>query len=537
MLNHLSIKNFAIIEDAEINFNKGLNIITGESGSGKSIVVEAISLALGCRADSSYIRTGADKAVIQLVADYLHTDYVITRELSTNGKNICKINGEIVSLAQLQSLTSKIADLHGQYDNQLLLNPALHIAIVDVYEKSTIFPARERVAELYNSYVEITNKINAKKSALEQSKEKLELKQFELNEIESASLVLGEDVSLQEKLTECKNREKIYRAFEEVSSMADNDNFSLLSSLNNIQLSLKEIRNISRDAATVEDELSDIYYRLDDLFSRVRRYKEKLSFSAEDLDLLTERMDTITTLKRKYGNSIEDILNYADKLRKELNSLSTMDLDISSMLIEQERVGDMLKKTTEQLTKLRKRSALALEEKIQNELQDLNFENSRVHIAVERMNKYTSNGIDAVEFMISTNAGEPLKPLAKIASGGELSRIMLAFKSVIGEYDKIDTMIFDEIDNGISGQTAAVVGKKLLAISQKHQIISITHLPQIAALSNHSYKIEKTTNNFTTTATIRHLNDHEKVEEIARLLSGDSVTDVAIENAKSLINK
>ena len=246
-------------------------------------------------------------------------------------------------------------------------------------------------------------------------------------------------------------------------------------------------------------------------------------------------MDTINSLKRKYGGTIDEILNHADKIKSEIAKLENMDSDISSMLIEQERVGDMLKRTTEQLSDLRKRSAASLEEKIQNELSDLKFENAKVKIEVSKMDKYTSNGIDKVEFLISTNAGEPLKPLSKIASGGEMSRIMLAFKNVIGEYDGIGTMIFDEIDNGISGQTASVVGKKLLDISEKHQIISITHLPQIAALGNHNYKIHKESHGFTTTATVKHLSEHEKVEEIARLLSGDTVTEVALENAKSLI--
>lgn len=536
MINHLSIKNFAIVEDAEINFNKGLNIITGESGSGKSVIVEAMSLALGCRADSSYIRTGADKAVIQMVAEYMHTEYVITRELSTNGKNICKINGEIVSLSQLQALTSKIADIHGQYDNQSLLDPSKHIDLIDKYEKNTIAPYKAKVSELYNAYKDISLVIKNKKAALKDWNEKRELLEYQLTEILSADIKSGEDVELESKLNEEKNKEKIYRGFEEAYALCSNEENSVLSQISAIQNSLKDIKNISKDAAELEYEFSDLYYRLDDVISKVRHSKDRLSYSSENLDELIDRMDTLKTLKRKYGATLDEILNYADKIKSEIHKIDNIDSDISSMLIEQERIGEMLKLTTDQLSDLRQRSASTIEEKIQKELSDLKFSDVKVSVQVTRMDKYTANGIDKVEFLISTNAGEPLKPLSKIASGGEMSRIMLAFKNIIGEYDGIGTMIFDEIDNGISGQTASVVGKKLLDISNKHQIISITHLPQIAALGNHNYRIEKNSYGFTTTATVKHLSEHEKIEEIARLLSGDSITEVAVENAKALIN-
>ncbi|MEE1037727.1 MAG: DNA repair protein RecN [Eubacterium sp.] len=536
MINHISIKNFAIIEDAEISFNKGLNIITGESGSGKSIVVEAMSLALGSRADSSFIRTGADKAVIQMVAEYMHTEYIITRELSSNGKNLCKINGEIVTLAQLQQLTSKIADIHGQYDNQSLLNPDCHIDLVDKYEKSVIEPYKEKVSEYFHNYVDITKQINQKRQELAKFKEQQELMEYQLNEINMADLKIGEDSELQEKLLEEQNKEKIFNGFDYAYSLCSNDdNSSILSQLDKIQNSLKNIKSLSREAGDLEYEFSDLYYRLDDTFSKLRQIRDRLSYSASDLDYLYERLDVINSLKRKYGETIDDILLFKEKLEKNLSKIQDFDLDINSIKIEQERIGEMLKSSTETLSNLRRRSAQYLEEKISKELRDLNFNNVEISMQVTNLEKYTANGIDKIEFLISTNIGEPLKPLAKIASGGEMSRIMLAFKNVIGEYDGIGSMIFDEIDTGISGQAASVVGKKLLEISNKHQIISITHLPQIAALGNHNYKIEKVTENDNTITNIRHLTDKEKVEEIARLLSGDMVTDIAIENAKSLI--
>lgn len=536
MINHLSIKNFAIIEDAEINFNKGLNIITGESGSGKSVVLEAMSLALGCRADSSYIRTGAEKAVIQMVAEYLHTDYVITRELTANGKNICKINGEIVTLSKLQELTTKIADIHGQYDNQSLLNPECHIDLIDKYEMRTIKVAKQKVAELYSRYVDINKIIENKKTEFAQFKEKKDLMEYQLNEIQSANLISGEDIELNDKLLEEQNKEKIFLGFQEINALCNNDERPLTSQITAISKILKDIKRFSKEASELEYDFTDIYYRIQELTTKVRRINDRVSYSSDNLDAIIERLDIINDLKRKYDGSIDDILNYAENLESSINKIHNMDSDISSHLIEKERIEEMLKSATETLSELRKRSAKALEERVQKELQDLNFNDVTISMSIEKTDTYSANGVDKIEFLISTNKGEPLKPLAKIASGGEMSRIMLAFKSVIGEYENIETMIFDEIDSGISGQAATVVADKLLEISNKHQIIAITHLPQIAALGNHNYKVYKTTTGDTTKATIKHLSEQEKIREIAVLISGNSISDIALENAKYLVN-
>lgn len=536
MINFLSIKNFAIVEDAEISFNKGLNIITGESGSGKSIIVEALSLVLGSRADTSYIRTGADKATIQMVAEYFNKEYVITRELSNNGKNLCKINGEIVSLSQLQQLTQKIADIHGQYDNQSLLNPNSHLDLVDKYENSSISTYKERVSELYQSYRNIIIKINEEKLKARDFKEKKDYIEFQLEEIQSANLKVGEDEDLVDRLKEEKNKEKIFLGFQKAYSLCQDENKDILSMINSIISSLRDISDLSKDASELEDEFSDAYYRIEDTIRKTGMSLDKLTYSASNLDSLTERLDIINSLKRKYGGSIEDILLLEEKLKADLQKISNFDSEINSLEIERDRTGEMLKSAAEALTGLRKISASTLESKIQAELLDLNFNNTQVSIEIQSLEKYTANGIDKVEFLISTNIGEPLKPLSKIASGGEMARIMLAFKNIIGEYDGIGTMIFDEIDSGISGQSATIVGKKLLEISHKHQIIAITHLPQIAALGNHNYKIKKETMGFTTTTTISALTEKEKIEEVARLLSGDSITDIAIENAKALMN-
>ncbi|MEG0291450.1 MAG: DNA repair protein RecN [Anaerovoracaceae bacterium] len=537
MINYISIKNFAIIENVEVSFHSGLNIITGETGSGKSIVVEAMSLALGARADSSMVRSNQEKATIQMVCDYMHTEYVVTREISSTGKNLCKINGDIVSLGELQEFTKKVADIHGQYDNQSLLNPASHIMLVDTYEKDSINPCKERVSELYKKYVETYNKIVELQQGSSNSLKSKEIMEFEIKEISEANLIIGEDIELKEKLIEEQNKETIATGFANVYNLCNTDDDSVSASINKIVKGLKDLKPLSKDAGNLEDDFLDIYYRLEDLINRVRVQAQKSTYDSSDIEIIMDRLNLIDSLSRKYGGSIENVLNYSDTLKKKLITLSNIDVEINSLQIELERTGELLKNETNRLTYLRTTSANSLEEKIQKELLDLNLSNAVVRLEVTTSKKYTANGVDKVEFLISTNLGENLKPLNKIVSGGEMSRIMLAFKNVIGEYDNIQTMIFDEIDSGISGIAASTVASKLKEIAQKHQIIAITHLPQIAAVGNHNFKIDKHNDGEKTYTTVEYLTESEKTHEIARLLSGNSITDIALQNAKQLIDQ
>ncbi|MDD6919683.1 MAG: DNA repair protein RecN [Eubacteriales bacterium] len=535
MIKYINIKNFTIIKDVSIDFYQGLNIMTGESGSGKSIVIEAISLMLGSRADTSFIRTGHDKALLQMVCDYENTDYILTRELNTSGKNICKINDEIVTLSHLQEFATKIADIHGQYDNQTLLNADKHIQLVDKYDFSVISKAKSEVQNLFNRYVAIAKNINDHREMNKKFLERKEFLEFELKEINDADLKISEDKDLQERLIEAENIEKVHSAFEHSSYIANLDDASALSQISSIQQNLKNVAGISREAKDLELEFSDIYYRLQETISRLNRVTAKDTMATNDIEIINDRLSEINRLKRKYGETIEQILDYRDKINTQLNKMSDINDDIDEMLLEKSRIGEMLKASTESLSTLRKRSASSLEASIQKELNDLFESQVQLKINVSQLSKYTANGIDKVEFLISTNPGEPLKPLVKVASGGEISRIMLAFKCVICEFDQMPSMIFDEIDTGISGKTAAIVGNKLLTLSKKHQIISITHLPQIAALADNNYKIVKTVNGFTTTMNISLLSEKEKIEEVARLLSAGEISDVALENAKQLI--
>lgn len=537
MISHISIKNFAIIEDAQIDFDDGLCIITGETGAGKSIIANAISLVLGARADSNFIRTGSDKAIVQMVASHLNKEYIIIREISANGKNLSKINGEIVTLSQLRELTSKIADIHGQYDTQILLDRKKHIDIVDLYKKEEIEEAKKKVLRLFNDYRNILLNLKKHKEELIEYQKRKNFLEEEAKLISDANLKVGEDIELLQRLNTAQNEEKLRQAWENLYNLSNSEDNSITSLINHAQKQLGEVSDLSRSAKEMEYEFADLYFKMEDITKKIRQNMEGMGFSEENIGYMSERLDMIEALKRRYGTDIEGILKHLASIEKETDNMVKVASKIGQMTEDKERLGEKLKIETALLTELRQSSAKALEAKVQGELHDLDFKDAIVDIKFEISNKYTSNGRDKIEFMISTNKGEPVKALAKIASGGEISRIMLAFKSIIADYDGIETMIFDEIDNGISGIAASKVGKKLKNLAKKSQIIVITHLPQIAALGDSNYRIIKGAEQDRTLAKVIKLSEKQKIEELARMMSGDAVTKVALENAKTLIDQ
>ncbi|MBQ9961623.1 MAG: DNA repair protein RecN [Firmicutes bacterium] len=535
MINHISIKNFAIIENTEIDFQEGLNIITGETGSGKSIVIEAISLALGSRADSSYVRTGTDKAVIQLAGTLNDEDYVITREITANGKNLCRINGEIVTLAQVNRLSSKLADIHGQYDNQSLLNPDYHIVLLDSYKNSDSKEIKENLAEKYSTYMQCRKELAQLLSMEKENARQLDFYKYEANEIEKANLVIGEDADLSERISLLQNSEKIFDNVSKAYQCMYDESPSVMDGLNLATKSIEEIAVYAQGIASLYEEINDIYYRLEELCHQIREVKESIVFSPAELDEAIARLDLIDGLKKKYGSTIEEILEYEANLQKKLSIAENFDEEKKSMMIALKNAKANLLECCSELTKVRKEKALELEQSIQKELHDLNFKDSLVKISIEPLEEPSESGMDKVEILITTNKGEPLKPLYKIVSGGEMSRIMLAFKNIISSYDQIPTLIFDEIDNGISGITASIVGKKLKEISAQRQIICITHLPQIAACGQYNFRIFKESDDTNTFTYVQPLSEDEKIMEIARLLGGTSITETTLMTAKELI--
>lgn len=536
MIQHLLIQNFAIIENTEIEFEDGLNIITGETGSGKSIVIEAVSLALGARADSSFVRSGKDKAVIQLAASLDGQDYVITREISATGKNLCRLNGQLVTLGEISALASRIADIHGQYDNQNLRDPRQHLALVDQYRDAEISPLRAEFDAAYAAYKESRGQLDTLLKSEKESRKQADFYRFELAEIQRVDPSPEEDEELTEQIAILQNSEKIFSAVESAYGPLDENEFNVLSSMGNIQSSLESIRNFSREFAETADIFNDAYYGLQDVAARLAGIREQISFRPEELDKLISRLDQIDELKKKYGGSIGDVLAYCDRIQQELSQLENFDELRGTLEQETKQRLRALRTSAAALTGARQASAEALGQAIESELHDLNFDSARFEIRISAAPAISAEGGDEAEILISTNRGEPLKPLIRVASGGEISRIMLAIKNITGTYDKIPTMIFDEIDAGISGITASIVGRKLREISSSHQIICITHLPQIAACGDANYRICKETDANSTYTHVDRLDEEATVDEIARLLGGEIITETTRRSARELIS-
>ena len=541
MIRHISIRNFAIIENVEIDFNDGLNIITGETGAGKSVVIEAVSLALGSRADTAFVRSGADKAVIQLVATQDDTEYVITREVSAAGRSICRINDEIVTLGTLSQLCKSLADIHGQYDHQSLLDPDNHIRLVDIYRKDETLPAKADVAELFNEYTSLREDLARLKRDQAEGKRQRDFMSFELQEIMDARLREGEDAELEDEISLLQNSEKIFSRLAGAYQTASESDYSILSAMKNVSDTVGETAEYTKELSELSKRLESLYYEYEDACTGLREMRDATVFDPAVLDEAIGRYETIKRLKEKHGRSIPELLAYADELRERLSSIDNADEEIAALQAKIDRTVMALEIASNKLSELRKASASELEKLITEQLGQLNFGEAAFAIdfrkAVDSAGnvQYSPDGTDVVEFLITTNRGEPLKPLSKIASGGEMSRIMLAFKKIIGDYDHIPTMIFDEIDSGISGIAASVVGRKLREISERHQIICITHLPQIAAYGTSNYRIWKHSDEAMTYTSVDALTPGEKVREIARLLGGENITETTLASARELI--
>ena len=549
MISYIEIKDFAIVKDLKLDLFPGLNVITGETGAGKSVIIEAVSMALGARADSDYVRTGAEKAVITLVADPedldisaeldemgapADTPVIIKREISAAGRSMCRVNGMPVPLSLLSRLCKKLADIHGQYDQQSLLDPSNHINILDLYGGKQLKTVKKMVSDIYKSYAQVSSELMALNRRTAQNARQKELLAFEVSEIDSAGLQPGEDEELEERISLMQNSESILSALSDAHEKLFGGDYSAVSLLGSAMSQLENVSAYSREISELSERVSGAYYDLEDASRQLRSLRDGVSFSPEELDEAVERLELINGLKRKFGGSIESVLEYADKARQSLSEIENsedMVRDLEKKISYYRQQYDL---AAERLSSLRKEAAGQLKERINRELAELNFKNAEFDAAFAKTG-VTENGTDSVEFMISANAGEELRPLAKVASGGELSRIMLALKRIIGEVDGIPTMIFDEIDSGISGATAGVVGEKLRAIAEHHQIICITHLPQIAAKGQHHFRIEKHSDGISTQTTVVPLSEEERIEEIARLMSGTEITQAAKSAAKELL--
>lgn len=534
MIKHISIENFAVIEKAEVDFDEGFSVITGETGSGKSVVIEAISLALGSRADSSFVRHGAEKAVVQLAADLDGEEIAIRREISASGRNLCRLNGEVVTLAELTKVCARLAEIHGQYDNQTLLDPETHMAVIDGCRREAIAPLKEAYRESYDSYVKASSELKKLLASEAENARRLDYYRYEKAEIDKAALRPGEYEELTDRISVLQNGEKIFSSIETASSAIGGD-AGALETLGTALSAIRSVASYSSDLEKLLSDAEDIYYRLQDVNSTLNSMADSMSFEPGEIDGCISRIDLIDNLRKKYGPTIEEILAYRDKISSELDVIENFDEEKSRLTAAAEAAKADLSAKAYALSKARHEAASNLTARITRELSELNFSDAKIEAAFTPLDAAGPDGDETAEFLISANRGEPLKPLSKTASGGEMSRIMLAIRNITGETDRIPTLIFDEIDAGISGVTASVVGRKLKRISKSHQIICITHLPQIAAMGDAGYRIYKENDEASTYTHIEKLSEDEKTAEIARLLGGDNITETTLKSARELI--
>ena len=536
MISTLHIKNIGIIEDLSIDFNEGLNILTGETGAGKTLIIGALGIIAGGRFSKDMIRNGEKYSFVEASIfcpenpNSIDGNIIVSREVYSNGRNSCKFNGRLVTVNELKELMSDIIDIHGQQDNQNLLNSSKHITYLDDFIGNEILELKSKYIELYKRYSEINSKLDKNYGDDKEKERRLDLLNYQLREIENAKLKIGEDIKLNEEHNLMKNCQKLQENLEAIDENLSNQ---AIESVSNSIRCLEKIASCGKMYEEKLLELKSIYYEIQELTRDISSMKEDVFFDEEERDNVEKRIDEIFSLKRKYGNSIEEILRYKEKLEMEINEIQNVDEINNKLKQEKEIVKKQMLELCTNMNLVRIKYANIISNKINLELKDLEMGNATLRVALEKLENFNFNGLDKVEFMICTNKGEEEKELCKIASGGEMSRVMLAIKTVLAEVDKVSTLVFDEIDTGISGKAAKAVGEKLRTISNNHQVMVVTHSASIAAKGEFNYYISKKTLNDKTYTEIRKLNEEETVEEIARISSGD-ITDISLAHAKEL---
>ncbi len=551
MLFNLSIENVALIKKADINFSEGLSVLTGETGAGKSILIGSLNMLIGERASKDAIRHGENYAYVEGLF-YVDDDtkkallefdvepeedgsLIISRKLSIDGKNICKVNGKTVPVAILRDIGRNLINIHGQHDNQALLDSKCHIDFIDAY-------CRKGNEKLFEEYILLYNELNLCKRELAsldidetEKLRKIDILEFEIDEITNAGIMVGEEDALKAKRNFIKNKEHFTKnCAGALALLYENDDETAHNLVSQSSRLIDKINDESLDE--LSERINEILYNIEDVATELRRKLDDVSLDDMSLDEIEERLDIIYRLKRKYGDSEEAVLQYLEKAQKELDSITFADAKNAELSKKIENLMNDALNCAEKISHLRMKSASVIENEINSQLSELNMNGARFSVQFERADM-EKKGIDKIEFLISTNPGEPQKPLTKIISGGELSRIMLAVKNVLTSGDAANTLIFDEIDTGISGVTAGKVGVKLAQIATKKQVICVTHLPQIAALSDNHFKISKKSRDNETNTYITSLNSDEMTKEIAYMISGDATSETSLAQAKEMLNK
>ncbi|WP_226526527.1 DNA repair protein RecN [Metabacillus niabensis] len=559
MLAELSIKNFAIIESLTVSFEKGLTVLTGETGAGKSIIIDAIHLLAGARGSSEFVRYGEKRAELEalfLLDEDQHPVYerceefgidvsdgmiILRRDMSSSGKSICRINGKLVTIAVLREIGQLLVDIHGQHDNQELMNEENHLSLLDQYSGKEVKSALIAYLELYQRYDGLKRKIIQLSENEQEMAHRLDLLQFQLEEIENAELQPKEDELLQEEKHQISNYEKIYDSL--------NNSYNALHGeqrgLDWVGLAMSHLENVSHintKLKELSETISNAFYMIEDLSYEVRNELDSLEFDPGRLNYVESRLNEINHLKRKYGQSVEEILTYSARIADEIDTIQNKDSHLTKLQKELESVLEDLSVEAKNISAIRKKHAKVLIDEIHQELKELYMEKTSFDVNIDERRtpshelKYSSNGVDEIEFYISTNPGEPLKPLSKTASGGELSRIMLAMKSIFSQHQGITSIIFDEVDTGVSGRVAQAIAEKIYRVSSGSQVLCITHLPQVAAMADTHLYIAKETKAGRTKTSVKPLNEEEKIKEIGRMIAGVEVTELSKEHAKELLS-
>lgn len=552
MLLEISIKNFAIIEEISLTFENGMTVLTGETGAGKSIIIDAMNLMLGARASLDVIRHGANKAEIeglfsvgenpaltQILEENgidVTEELIIRRDILQNGRSIGRINGQMVNLTTLRAVGQYLVDIHGQHDQEELMKPNMHIRMLDEFGNEQFADVKKHYQELFESYRQLRKRVVTKQKNEQEHKARIEMLEFQIAEIEAAALKAGEDQALNQKRDKLLNHKNIADTLTNAYVMLDDEEFSSLSNIRSAMNDLMTLEEFDADYKEMSANVSEAYYILEEVTKHLGDVIDDLDFDAGSLQQIEARQEVIYSITRKYGGSVDDVLEYYDNITKEYNLLtgndeSSDDMEKALKCLEKELIV-----AAEELSQERHALAKNLEAEIKQELADLYMEKADFQVQFTK-GKFNRDGNEAVEFYISTNPGEGFKPLVKVASGGEISRLMLAIKSAFSRKEDKTSIVFDEVDTGVSGRVAQAIAQKIYKIGSNGQVLAISHLPQVIAIADYQFFIEKRSDENTTVSTVRLLTEEERVEEIAKMLAGSDITEMAREQARELLKK
>ena len=551
MLQELSIKDFAIIDEIQISFQPKMTVLTGETGAGKSIIIDALGLLAGGRGSTEFIRKGEKKAVIQglftlpreantynILEEYgidsEDGQIILQRDLYRGGRNICRINGMMVNLATLRKVGETLIDIHGQNEHQELMKPENHIDLLDEYDKKTS-QLRNQYQVVYQNYRKLKLSMKKKEADEKAWAQRLDMLNFQVKEIEEAGLKINEEDELVEEKNKLDNFQAIYDALELSYQILSGEKIDVVGNLGNAMNELSDVSDLSENLQEINTKISDAFYSLEDAARDISDELDSMEWNGERLNEIEERLELIHQLKRKYGDTIEDILHYHSRIEKELREMENAEQNSEKQERQLSEALEKVKELAIKLSKQRKKSAKKLEKMIHEQLSALYMDKAVFEVKFLNNSKLYSKGIDKVEFYIQTNPGEEMGPLAKIASGGELSRIMLALKTIFSQKMGVTSIIFDEVDTGVSGRVAQAIAEKISQISNNSQVLCITHLPQVAAIADNHYYISKSVNDGRTETSLKELDEKQKIREIARMLSGSEITELTLKHAEELI--